>query len=169
MCVKNNVCRIDVYECYCSAQRLLTGQVYEHADDECSFRDKRYHNNAVEFGFVPIKLPPRADDLLYQKVTDIGLGAKTCRICNKCVTTHPKVSLLGAEATVQEGLITSVAFMVDGCGDVFHEACLYSYLSEPSALNFVPCSQCEVVKAYVWVQGWNAQEIEAAMERVRDK
>jgi hypothetical protein len=90
-------------------------------------------------------------------------------MCNKCVTTHPKVDLSGAKTKVKEGPITSVAFMVDGCGDVFHEACLYFYLLEPSTLKFVPCNQYEVVKAYVWVRGWNAQEIEAAMERIRQK
>lgn len=91
------------------------------------------HNGTMDFGFLPIKLPSRAHDLLYQKVTEIGFGAKPCRICNECVTTHPKFDLSGPEVKVKEGPITSTAMMVDGCGDVFHEAYLYSYLSEPSA------------------------------------
>jgi len=58
-------------------------------------------------------------------------------------------------------------YVVSACGHGFHKACLYSYLTEPSELNFTTCDKCELVRAYVRMQEWDALVVEVAMDRLK--
>lgn len=58
-------------------------------------------------------------------------------------------------------------YVVTACGHAFHTTCLYSYLTEPSEMNFTKCGKCEAVRAWVMVVQWNALEVGVAMDRIR--
>jgi hypothetical protein len=71
-----------------------------------------------------VKLP--AKDPLFQKVTEIS-SAQLCIIGNLYYPTHLELDLSRmAQEICKQVPVDSNIFIVEGCGDAFHEACLYS-------------------------------------------
>ena len=173
MCGRS-ICSLDPYECKRSRRRIRAGQVFggEESDDyNLAKRLAMKHQGELSENYYlyhgPVKLElPEPKDQLYQKLIN-QFSFKTCIICNRVLTAHSKVNTSGFGPKV----VTNQAvpeYAVASCGDAFHKACLYSYLTELSEQNFITCDKCEILRAYVRIQGWNALHIEVAMDRVKE-
>lgn len=130
-------------------------------------RDKRSrHREAVDFTrSAPRKsaLIPKSENLLLQKLSRRFVSVP-CIICNRVFTTHTAVDMSRGRPRLARP--ESVPEFVMDDGHAFHEACLFSYLTEPWEQNFIVCNKCEIVKAFVSVQKWDSVDIEQVMDRV---
>jgi hypothetical protein len=156
----NTPCHISPAECKKSRERIVAGKYFVGENRE---NMKRVTTGYHYHGPAQLDLP-KSEDLLYRKVNK-SLSADNCAICKHVFMGSPQLDMTGPQLR----LITKEAipeYIVSPCGHAFHEACLYSYLTEPSELNFTDCDKCEVIRAYVRVKGWNALVVEVAIYRL---
>lgn len=151
-----------------SAARVQAGQVFKGEDlyTYNSGRHFRRHRMAESSScYEPRKsstIPP-SENLLLQKFTKKWVSIP-CTICHLVFMPHMKIDMSGEVPWVNR--IQAVPRYVMSDGHAFHEACLFSYLTEPSEQNFVTCDKCEIVKAWVAVHHLSSLDVEAAMDNV---
>ncbi|KAH7079035.1 hypothetical protein BKA63DRAFT_507607 [Paraphoma chrysanthemicola] len=163
MC-RNSPCFIDPVECFRSAARKLAGEVFPGEDARTKIIKPSNRSTSpagsakVSFSWTPpIKLSvSKQDDQLFRKVVHQS-SLVPCTVCHRVLmSTHP-TSVRGR----------APEYVVTACGHPFHMQCLYSYLTETSETNYLECGECEEVRAWVRVIGWDAGEVSVGMDRLR--
>jgi hypothetical protein len=106
-----------------------------------------------------------SDNPLSQKVTDHIISKNPCTICKRADIYHSKMDM----SMDQPRIILKQswpAYVASSCDHAFHEACLFSYLTEPSEQCFSKCNKCGVILASVHIKGFNALTVAEAMDRI---
>jgi hypothetical protein len=111
---------------------------------------------------------PDSDNPLSRKLTKHIISKEPCTICKRADIYHSKIDM----SMDQPRIILRQSwpsYVVSACGHAFHEACLFSYLTEPSEQCFSKCTKCEVIRASVHIKGLNALTVAEAMDRIERK
>jgi hypothetical protein len=90
------------------------------------------------------------------------LNPNPCLVCSRMLRytiSKPAPRAIRSNQVVPE-------YKVLAYGHTFHAACLYSFLTDVSALNVVVCDEYELIQRHVRCNGWDACEVGEAMDGV---
>lgn len=183
MCNLNSICWLSPEECQRSTARIVKGQFYpgeDHGNYQLTKSDapgsssnvslkKSFERLTLSDEPVPrenTSLPKPRYELLSDKVSK-QLGRKRCIVCNNFAGQQITLKTHGNAMTMNR-LAEPPKYVAKACGHCFHEACLYSFLTEPHHLHFVKCTKCEFLQDLVRLQRWDALEVEVAMDLITD-
>jgi hypothetical protein len=154
-----------------STARLAAGQSFE-GEDHASFHANRLatHNPPQAIPLPDNILPQPQIDLIYRYLTK-KTSLKECIICQRTVyfaEMKNRALKNGGKALTFMNRNPGYTMQSD-CAHVFHDQCLFSYLSEPSENldNVLDCPTCSDLRRFARHMEWNAVQVELAMERVR--
>ncbi|KAH8728929.1 hypothetical protein GQ44DRAFT_768801 [Phaeosphaeriaceae sp. PMI808] len=177
MCILDSTCTINQEECHKSYARFHRG-AYFPGEDRHNFREMEEHMRFIEASKSeeqkeaepeePGKNRPTTkwsyDLLAFNMIKQSEW--KKCIICNNVEARQLKVHYLEHHRAL--GYVgTPAQYKVKACSDYFHEACLYSFITEASELNFITCRKCECLRIAVKLLEWNILEIGVAMDRIK--
>jgi hypothetical protein len=102
-----------------------------------------------------------------------------CAICKRTITAIPTQITKLNPNNDSEPRYTRITFtehrpsyIINECGCAFHEHCLFAWLLDaqfPSEAFVAQCAGCAKVKAYVQGMYWGEEELDVALENVKDK
>jgi hypothetical protein len=99
-----------------------------------------------------------------------------CAICKRTITAIPtQITKLNRNNDPQTRITFTEhrpSYIINECSCAFHEHCLFSWLLDaqfPTEAFVAQCAECAKVKAYVQGMYWGEEELDVALENVKDK